>query len=107
MKGSKDPFFIETKNFYEAISIEQRDLAANGVLMPDSCSKAQSMKRKFYHFGSHHVYSLNVQNDLNPIINAFNKGKINAQQARNKVAELQNARRRYLKQSSTTSDRLK
>lgn len=62
----------------------QRDVAANGVHMPDSCSKARSMNRKFYHCGSHDGYSLNVQDDLKPIINTFNKGKINAQQARNK-----------------------
>ena len=94
--------------FFNAIGMDgQRDLAANGVLMPDSCSKARSMKRKFYHCGSHAIYSDQVDLSLSKIKEKFNNGTLNTQQARNKVAELQNAQRAYLKQSSTTSDRLK
>lgn len=34
-----------------------RDKAQNGILVPDSCKKAQAMRRLYYHCGSHVAYN--------------------------------------------------
>lgn len=48
--------------FFNKIGLEgKRDAKENGLLMPDSEAKAKAMKRKFYHCGSHGVYSAIVE----------------------------------------------
>ncbi|SMC29053.1 RHS repeat-associated core domain-containing protein [Andreprevotia lacus DSM 23236] len=68
----------------------QRDLAANGVLMPDSEKKAIAMKRKFYHCGSHgKYYSPMVNSQVQRIENDYNSGAISAVEAKTKIGDLQ------------------
>ena len=80
----------DNKKFLDKIGIGgNRDKAENGVLMPDSESKAKQMNRKVYHCGSHPLYSIGVNEKLQRIEEQFNKGEINISQAKEKVANLQ------------------
>lgn len=61
--------------------------------MPGSEQKARSMRRKFYHCGSHPLYSLATDAKVEKIRKDFEGGKINDSQARNKIAQIQQQNR--------------
>lgn len=83
-----------------------RDKASNGILMPDSCNKAQSMRRLYYHCSSHTIYSARVEAQMIIIKNQYTRKLINAQQAKEKIENLQDDLRTYLAQSSSAQRRL-
>ena len=85
------------EKFFNEIGLGgQRDKAANGVLMPGSEKKARSMRRKFYHCGSHPLYSALIDKRVTDVENDFNSGKIDANQARNKIGQIQQQSRTTL-----------
>ncbi|AGZ37875.1 hypothetical protein PVLB_25480 [Pseudomonas sp. VLB120] len=73
------------------------DNKENGVLMPDSADKAKQMKRKFYHCGSHDVYSRAVQEEISEIASAFYSGAISDGEARQEISAIQVRNRMWLK----------
>ena len=77
--------------FFKNIGMEgKRDVAANGILLPDSEAKARQMRKAFYHCGSHGViYSPLVDNQVTAIERRFNQGKITDVQARAEIEALQ------------------
>ncbi|MFJ4144705.1 hypothetical protein, partial [Pseudomonas sp. NPDC089734] len=74
------------------------DKKENGLLMPDSADKAKSMKRVFYHCGSHANYSKAVGVKVANIervyrADAKNDSQAAAVEARGKIAALQSEMR--------------
>jgi RHS repeat-associated protein len=54
--------WADNESFLNRIGLAgKRDAKENGVLMPDSPEKAKSMRRKFYHCGSHAMYSRKIE----------------------------------------------
>jgi RHS repeat-associated protein len=70
-----------------------RDQASNGLLMPDSQAKAQTIGTKVYHNGSHNDYSRLVDNKLTRIENRYNSSSISKAQAKQQVESLQRSLR--------------
>jgi RHS repeat-associated protein len=67
----------------------KRDVAENGLLMPDNAAKAKQMKKKFYHCGSHAKYSGLVDRQVFDIEHDFHNGTISASEAKEKISALQ------------------
>ncbi|WP_353171880.1 RHS repeat-associated core domain-containing protein [Acinetobacter rudis] len=99
---------VYDKKFFQKIGMSgDRDKASNGELIPDSCKKAQSMRRRYYHCGSHTIYSGVVTGEVNKIYQDFDQKRITAQQAKDKIQNLQKDLRIYVSQSASTPTRLK
>ncbi len=99
---------IYDKKLFQKIGMsEARDKASNGELIPDSCKKAQSMRRRYYHCGSHKIYSSVVTVEVDKIYQDFDQKRITAQQAKDKIQNLQKDLRIYVSQSASTPGRLK
>jgi RHS repeat-associated protein len=83
---------------FKNIAMEgKRDVAANGILVPDSSAEARKKNRAFYHCGSHSViYSPMVNNQIEDIDRKFSRGDITAEQARTDVGKLQDRLRTTL-----------
>jgi SpoVK/Ycf46/Vps4 family AAA+-type ATPase len=64
--------------------------------MPDSESKAKEMKRKFYHCGSHPLYSAVTNKEVQDIRDSYEGKDISAKEARAKILALQNRNRAIL-----------
>nr|WP_244115319.1 AHH domain-containing protein [Burkholderia cenocepacia] len=93
--------------FFDDIGMKgKRDSKENGLLMPDSEQKAKSMKRKFYHCGSHAIYSAGINLQVDRIESAFKRGAIDAAQARDKISQLQNTSRVLLMSPGASPVRL-
>lgn len=95
-----------SKFFTDIGLANNRDSASNGILVPDSCNKAQSMRRFYYHCGSHGIYNGKVELYVAKIEDDFRKKRITIVQAKEKVKNLQDDLRKYVGQSSSTPHRL-
>ncbi|MFJ4145895.1 hypothetical protein, partial [Pseudomonas sp. NPDC089734] len=73
------------------------DKKENGLLMPDSADKAKSMKRVFYHCGSHANYSRRVEGKIADIKDVYEAtsadNPLAGAQARTAIAALQSEMR--------------
>lgn len=67
----------------------QRDVKANGMLLPGSQDKAKKMKRKIYHCGSHAMYSAMVDARVRNIQSAYDRKTITAGEAKQEIGDLQ------------------
>jgi uncharacterized protein RhaS with RHS repeats len=85
----------------------KRDTAANGLLMPDSVDEAKKRGRKFYHCGSHAIYSAAINSRIGKIEEALNKGDIGKSDAVARVANLQAMSRLALSAPGKNPIRLK
>ncbi|MBC3476008.1 AHH domain-containing protein [Pseudomonas taiwanensis] len=88
-------------NFLTDIGIgADMDNKENGFLMPHSAAKATQMKRKFYHCGSHDIYSRGVQKEIDKIHSAFYSERISKDEARQRISAIQTRNRALLKTPS-------
>lgn len=82
------------EDFFKKIGMGgQCDAASNGLLMPGSDKKARSMRRKFYHCGSHPLYSALVERQVRQIEQDLTDKKIDIGQGRSKICQLQQQNR--------------
>ncbi len=85
--------WASNQSFFNAIGMGgQRDVAANGVGLPNNRAASQRMGLP-YHCGSHPGYDTVVRTQLQPIVDDYNNGVINAATARTRVAALQDSLR--------------
>lgn len=71
----------------------QKDNSENGLLMPSNQKKMKQMKRKVYHCGSHALYSAEVGARITKIEKLYDAEKIDAGQAKSRIAALQTSLR--------------
>jgi hypothetical protein len=95
------------KNFFDQIGLAGKmDAADNGLLMPDSEAKARQMKRKFYHCGSHIIYSKLANQQVASIERDYHNGIISADEAKAKISTLQTRLRTTLSMPGKQTRRL-
>ncbi|NWD83074.1 RHS domain-containing protein [Pseudomonas reactans] len=99
--------WARNESFLNKIGLSgKRDARENGVLMPDSPEKAKSMRRKFYHCGSHEIYSKKIEWELNKIEQKLDEGLIDKNQAFTAVNRLQIKEKLFLITPGKTPTRL-
>ena len=93
----------ENKAFFNAIGMKGkglgRDSWTNGLYMPSTEADARSSLREFFHRGSHNNYNDSVSRELKKIRKEFKQGKITAEQARQRVQDLQERLKKRLSKS--------
>ena len=93
----------ENKAFFNAIGMKGkglgRDSWTNGLYMPSTEANARSSLREFFHRGSHNNYNDSVSRELKKIRKEFKQGKITAEQARQRVQDLQERLKKRLSKS--------
>jgi core protein len=93
----------ENKAFFNAIGMKGkglgRDSWTNGLYMHSTEADARSSLREFFHRGSHNNYNDSVSRELKKIRKEFKQGKITAEQARQRVQDLQERLKKRLSKS--------